>query len=89
MCQVFAAWAVTASREAGVRSRMRAMAIRMARRTEVLILQEWHRYTVEAHSYMKTALARWLNEQLSNAFDQWAKVYADLVFSQVGAAHLP
>ena len=86
--KVFAAWAATARREAGMRLRMRAMAIRMARRTEVIVLQEWHRYVVEAHSYMNTAMRRWLNERLSAAFEAWADLYAEQVYLQLSLIHI-
>ena len=48
--QLFLAWAHTARREGGIRLRMRAMAIRMARRTEVIVLQEWHRCAPHARA---------------------------------------
>lgn len=77
LAKLFLAWAHTAYREASIRLRTRAMAIRMARRTEVIVLQEWHRYASEARSLMRAAMVRWLNETLCNAWDAWVAFAAD------------
>ena len=74
LAKLFDAWRDIAHVEAGKRLKMRAMAIRMARRTEVIVLQEWHAYVMEAHSYMRAAMGRWMNEQLNAAFETWHDV---------------
>ena len=52
LAKLFLAWAHTAYREASIKLRLRAMAIRMARRTEVIVLQEWHHYASEVSTSM-------------------------------------
>jgi hypothetical protein len=53
--KILVAWAATARKEARVRLRMRAMSIRMSRRTEVMILQEWRAYVAEVSSMARSA----------------------------------
>lgn len=77
LAKLFLAWQRTAHREASIRLRTRAMVIRMARRTEVLVLQEWHHYVREARSLLRVAVARWVNEQLSAGFDTWSDFAAE------------
>ena len=77
LSKTFVAWAALAARDARLRERCRAIAVRIARRTEVVVLQEWHRYVGEARSYMRAALARWLNEALNAALEAWHRYAAE------------
>ena len=56
IAKVLLAWAKWAKNEVRLRGLMKSIAIRIARRTEVIVLQEWHRYVMEAHAAMRRAL---------------------------------
>jgi hypothetical protein len=64
-------WAETSRELKRLKSRLKKIAIRMARRVEVLVLTEWHAFVKEAHGYMRVALARWVNGELNVAFLRW------------------
>ena len=70
LAKVYLAWVAYAKKETGTRARMKAITVRMARRTEVLVIQEWHRYVVEARATMSKAASRWAQSGVYRGFLQ-------------------
>ena len=68
IAKVLLAWAKWAKNEVRLRGLMKSIAIRIARRTEVIVLQEWHRYVMEAHAAMRRALKLWENVGMGRCY---------------------
>ena len=65
----YLAWSKWARQEVDTRARMRAIAIRIARRTEVIVLQEWHRYVAYAREQLAIAARRWRQAGVWRCFE--------------------
>ena len=68
--KTFTAWARWAGSEVNRRARMKSIAIRMARRIEVIVLQEWRRYVSYAREQAGIAVARWMRSGMWRCFQQ-------------------
>ena len=72
----FLAWFELMIEEREKRSRLQGIVTRMKRRTEVLVVQEWRRYVVEAHAALARGMGRWANGALSSGWTRWHEVWA-------------
>ena len=93
----FVRWCEIPNEERALRARMEALVFRMRRRTEILVIQEWHRYTKRARQMVKKGASQWLRKELAIGFRTWfenvdlrnkATERAELLFNQ-SAEYMP
>ena len=64
-------WKEVPAEERAVRERCSALLLRIKRRTEILVLTEWHKYVKEARAAMLRAVHRWNLADVRFAWDAW------------------